>query len=52
LRIDEDVGRRHDNILIPASGLEEFRRVFEGMAKMPSEIPAGEISERNPQELA
>jgi hypothetical protein len=47
LRITEDVGGRYDNIMIPASGLEEFRRVFDEMAKQASEIP-----ERKPQNLA
>ena len=47
LRITEDVGGRRDNIMIPASGLEEFRRVFNEMAKEASEIP-----EQKPQKLA
>ena len=47
LRITEDVGGRRDNIIIPASGLEEFRRVFDEMAKQASEIPGPK-----PQNLA
>ena len=47
LRITEDVGGRRDNIMIPASGLEEFRRVFDEMVKQASEIP-----EQKPQNLA
>ena len=47
LRITEDVGGRRDNIMIPASGLEEFRRVFDEMVKQAIEIP-----EQKPQKLA
>ena len=47
LRITEDVGGRYDNIMIPASGLDEFRRVFDEMVKQASEIP-----EQKPQNLA
>lgn len=47
MRITEDVGGRYDNIMIPSSGLEEFQRVFDEMAKLASEIP-----ERKPPNLA
>jgi hypothetical protein len=47
LCITEDIGGRYDNILIPSSGLEEFQRVFDEMAKLASEIP-----ERKPPNLA
>ena len=47
LRITEDVGGKRNNIMIPASGLEEFRRVFDEMVKQ-----AGEIPEQRPQNLA
>jgi hypothetical protein len=47
LRITEDAGGQHTNILIPASGLEEFVGMVEGMAKEAREIPEGK-----PQELA
>jgi hypothetical protein len=33
LRITEDVSGRRDTIIIPAPGLEEFRRVIDEMAK-------------------
>ena len=33
LRITEDVGGRRDNIIIPAPGLEEFKRVIDEMVK-------------------
>ncbi|MBM3878702.1 MAG: RNA-binding protein [Verrucomicrobia bacterium] len=32
LRITEDVNGRRDSIIVPAPGLEEFRRVLEGMS--------------------
>jgi len=47
LRITEDVGGKRNNIIIPDSGLEEFQRVFDEMAKQASEIP-----EQKPQNLA
>ncbi len=37
LRITEDVGGRRDNIIIPATGLEEFRRVLDEMVKAAAE---------------
>ena len=37
LRITEDVGGRRDTIIIPAPGLDEFRRVIEDMAKTSAE---------------
>jgi len=33
VRITEDVGGRRDSIIIPATGLEEFKRVLDGMLK-------------------
>ena len=39
LRITEDVGGRRDSIIIPATGLEDFKRVIEDMAKMSSDTP-------------
>jgi hypothetical protein len=33
LRITEDVGGRRDSIIIPAPGLEDFKRVLEEMSK-------------------
>lgn len=33
LRITEDVSGRRDTIIVPAPGLEDFRRVIEEMAK-------------------
>jgi hypothetical protein len=39
LRITEDVAGRRDTIIIPAPGLEDFRRVIEEMTKVAAEIP-------------
>jgi hypothetical protein len=40
LRITEDVNGRRDTIIIPATGLEDFRRVFEDMIRASGETPA------------
>ena len=42
LRITEDVGGRRDTIIIPAPGLEEFRRILDDMVKAAGENPAKE----------
>ena len=39
LRITEDVSGRRDTIIIPATGLEDFKRLFDDMLKASSEIP-------------
>ncbi len=39
LRITEDVNGRRDNVIIPSTGLEEFRKVLEEMAKTSAEMP-------------
>lgn len=39
LRITEDVGGRRDSIIVPAPGLEEFKRVIDEMAKVSAETP-------------
>lgn len=39
LRITEDVGGRRDTIIIPAPGLEDFKKMLEEMVKASSEIP-------------
>jgi hypothetical protein len=39
LRITEDVNGRRDTIIIPATGLDEFKRVFDEMLKSSSETP-------------
>jgi hypothetical protein len=39
LRITEDVGGRRDTIIIPAPGLEEFRKLLDEMVQASAEIP-------------
>ena len=39
LRITEDVGGRRDTIIIPAPGLEDFRKLLDEMVKAAAEIP-------------
>lgn len=39
LRITEDVNGRRDTIIIPATGLDEFRRLLELMAQTSAETP-------------
>ena len=40
LRITEDVGGRRDTIIIPAPGLEDFKKILEDMVKAAAEMPA------------
>lgn len=39
LRITEDVGGRRDTIIIPAPGLEDFKRLLDDMVKTAAETP-------------
>lgn len=39
LRITEDVNGRRDTIIIPATGLEEFKRVFDEMTRASADTP-------------
>ena len=39
LRITEDVGGRRDTIIIPAPGLEDFKKLLEDMVKASAEMP-------------
>jgi hypothetical protein len=39
LRITEDVGGRRDTIIIPATGLEEFKKLIEEMVKLSAATP-------------
>ena len=39
LRITEDVGGRRDAIIIPSTGLAEFKKLLEEMVKASDEIP-------------
>ena len=39
LRITEDVNGRRDTIIVPAPGLEEFRRLLDEMVRVSNETP-------------
>jgi hypothetical protein len=39
LRITEDVGGRRDTIIIPAPGLEDFKKLLEEMLQVANETP-------------
>jgi len=39
LRITEDVGGRRDTIIIPAPGLEDFRKILDEMVRASAETP-------------
>jgi len=39
LRITEDVGGRRDTIIIPSTGLEDFKKLLDEMVKASNEIP-------------
>jgi hypothetical protein len=45
LRITEDVNGRRDNIIIPATGLDEFKRIIDEMVKTSNESPIKPESE-------
>ena len=40
LRITEDVAGRRDTIIVPSTGLEDFKKVLDEMVKAAGEIPA------------
>jgi len=40
LRITEDVGGRRDTIIIPATGLEDFKKLLDEMVKAAGATPA------------
>ena len=40
LRISEEVGGKRNSIIIPATGLNDFRKLFSEMVKASDEIPA------------
>lgn len=42
LRITEDVSGRRDTIIIPAPGLEDFKKIIDDMVKTSTEAPAKE----------
>lgn len=39
LRITEDVGGRRDTIIIPSTGLEDFKKLVDEMVKASGEMP-------------
>ena len=39
LRITEDVGGRRDTIIIPSTGLEDFKKLIDEMVKASAELP-------------
>ncbi len=39
LRITEDVGGRRDSIIVPSTGLEDFKRVVDDMLRASNETP-------------
>ncbi|HEY1719312.1 MAG TPA: RNA-binding protein [Verrucomicrobiae bacterium] len=39
LRITEDVGGRRDTIIIPSTGLEDFKKLVDEMVKASNEMP-------------
>ena len=39
LRITEDVGGRRDSIIIPITGLEDFKKLLDEMVKLSNELP-------------
>jgi len=40
LRITEDVGGRRDTIIIPAPGLDDFKKLLDDMVRAASEAPS------------
>ena len=42
LRITEDVGGRRDTIIIPSTGLEEFKKMLDEMIKTSNKLPPKE----------
>ena len=44
LRITEDVGGRRNSIIIPSTGLAEFKKLLEEMIKASDELPSKESS--------
>jgi hypothetical protein len=44
LRITEDVGGRRDTIIIPAPGLEDFKKLLDDMVKAAGETPPPKIA--------
>ena len=45
LRITEDVGGRRDTIILPATGLADFKQVLDDMLETYSDLPEEEVQE-------
>jgi hypothetical protein len=45
LRITEDIGGRRNAIIIPSTGLVEFKKLLEEMIKASDELPPAEASQ-------
>jgi hypothetical protein len=48
LRITEDVGGRRDTIIIPSTGLEEFKKLLDEMIKASNKLPPKESATGSP----
>ena len=42
LRITEDVNGRRDNVIIPSTGLDDFKKILDEMVKASKELPPKE----------
>ena len=49
LRITEDVGGRRDTIIIPSTGLAEFKKIVGDMVKAADELPPKNESPKHPE---
>jgi hypothetical protein len=52
LRITEDVGGRRDTIIIPSTGLADFKKLVDEMVKASAEIPEKQGGEEHPDPMA
>jgi hypothetical protein len=52
LRISEDVGGRRNSIIIPSTGLADFKKLLEEMIKASNEMPPGAKSQETPDPMA
>ena len=43
LRITEDVGGRRDTIIVPSTGLEDFKKLVDEMVRASGEIPQKQV---------
>jgi hypothetical protein len=51
LRITEDVGGRHNTIIIPSTGLAEFKKLVDNMLKTSEELPQKVQSSEHGQDI-